>query len=391
MKAATLVSLVAAGTLVLAGCSTMTKWFGGRSGDALKPAELTPITASAAPQRMWSVRVGGGEGLLGARQAPAVMDGRVFAAAIEGGITALDLQSGQQAWHYGSDLRLSGGPGAGEGLVVAGGLEGDVVALDAGTGAERWTAKVGNEVLAAPVVGQGVVLVRSIDGRVTAFDADDGDRLWFWERQTPTLSVRGSGSPLLGPGLLFVGSDDGTLSAISLADGRLLWEQIVAAPEGRTELDRMADIDGTPVLDGTTIYATSYKGRTMALDGPSGRPLWAHDAGGPGAVGVGGDKIVVTDPKGTVWGLDKATGTAMWQQDALARRNVTAPAVQGDYAVVGDYEGYLHWLRLGDGAFAARVDAAGEPIRATPVAVDGILLVQSTGGELSAWRIGAAP
>ena len=383
--------LVAAGILLLAGCSTIGGWFGGRSGDALKPAELSSFAATAAPQRLWSVDVGSGEDELGARQAPAVDGGRVFAAAVEGGVTALDLQSGQAVWHHDSELRLSGGPGAGEGLVVAGSLEGDVVALDAATGAQRWTAKVGNEILAAPVIGQGVVLVRSIDGRVTAFDADDGNRLWFWERETPSLSVRGSGSPLLGPGLLFVGSDDGTLSAISLADGRLLWEQTVAAPEGRTELDRMADIDGTPALEGTTIYATSYKGRTMAVDGPSGRPLWAHGAGGPGEVALGLDKVAVTSRDGTVWGLDKATGTAMWQQDGLLRRNVSAPAVQGEYAVVGDYEGYLHWLRLGDGAFAARVDAAGDPIRATPVVADGILLVQSTGGEVSAWRIGAAP
>lgn len=383
--------LVAAGILLLAGCSTIGGWFGGRSNDALKPAELSSFAATAAPQRLWSVDVGSGEDELGARQAPAVDGGRVFAAAVEGGVTALDLQSGQAVWHHDSELRLSGGPGAGEGLVVAGSLEGDVVALDAATGAQRWTAKVGNEILAAPVIGQGVVLVRSIDGRVTAFDADDGNRLWFWERETPSLSVRGSGSPLLGPGLLFVGSDDGTLSAISLADGRLLWEQTVAAPEGRTELDRMADIDGTPALEGTTIYATSYKGRTMAVDGPSGRPLWAHGAGGPGEVALGLDKVAVTSRDGTVWGLDKATGTAMWQQDGLLRRNVSAPAVQGEYAVVGDYEGYLHWLRLGDGAFAARVDAAGDPIRATPVVADGILLVQSTGGEVSAWRIGAAP
>lgn len=387
---ASVVVLVAA-MLALGGCSTIKGWFGGKSTDALKPAELTSFTATATPQRLWSVTVGGGEDRLGARQAPSVAGGRVFAAAVEGGVTALDLQTGQSLWHYPSELRLAGGPGVGDGLVVAGGLEGDVVALDAGTGALRWTAKVGNEVLAAPVIGQGVVLVRSIDGRVTAFDANNGNRLWFWERETPALSVRGSGSPLLGPGLLFVGSDDGTLSAISLSDGRLLWEQTVAAPEGRSELDRMADIDGTPALEGTTIYATSYKGRTMAIDGPSGRPLWAHDSGGPGSVGIGPDKVVVTDPKGTVWGLDKATGTAMWQQDALARRNVTAPAVQGDYAVVGDYEGYLHWLRLGDGAFAARTKASGNAIRATPVVVDGILLAQSTDGQLSAWRIGEAP
>lgn len=385
------VVLLVAGMLALGGCSTLRGWFGGKSDGTLQPAELTPITQQVSVQRMWSVRVGGGEGSLGARQAPAVSGARVFAAAVEGGVVALDLETGRQVWHHDSDLPLSGGPGVGDGLVAVGSLEGDVVALDAETGALRWTAEVGNEILAAPVIGQGVVLVRSIDGRLTAFAADTGNRLWFWERETPMLSVRGIGAPLLAPGFAFAGSDDGTLSALSITDGRLLWEQTIAAPEGRTELDRMADIDGAPVLDGTTVYVTSYKGRTMAIEGPSGQPLWAHDAGGPGVVAVGPDKVVVTDPQGTVWGLDKATGTAMWQQAALARRNVSAPAVQGDYAVVGDYEGYLHWLRLGDGAFAARVDAAGDPIRAAPVVADGVLLAQSTGGELSAWRLGAAP
>lgn len=374
--------------VALGGCSTVKGWFGGKRGETLKPAELTEFAPSAKAQKLWSARAGKGEGLLGARQGPAVADGHVYAAAVEGGVRAFDLQTGAALWQHESELPLSGGPGVGDGLVAVGSLEGDVLALDAATGAQKWTAKVGSEVVAAPTIGQGLVLVRSNDGRVTAFDAASGERRWFWERETPTLSVRGNGSPLLGPGLAFVGNDDGTLSALALADGRLLWEQTVAAAEGRSELDRMADIDGTPVLDGTVLFATSYKKQTMAIDGPSGRPLWAHDAGGPGHAAVSANRVVVTDPDGTVWGLDKASGAALWQQAALARRNVTAPTLQGDYAVVGDYEGYLHWLKLDDGAFAARVDAAGDAIRAAPVVADGILVVQSTGGELSAWRLG---
>ena len=382
-RAAVLLACVVA----LAGCSTIKGWFGGKSSAALKPAELTDFTATAKPSRLWSIDLGEGEGVLGSRQGPAIVDGRIYAAALEGGISAIDLQTGNRVWHYETELPVSSGPGAGEGVVAFGSLEGDVVALDASSGAQRWTAKVGNEVLAAPTVGQGVVLVRSVDGRVTAFDAASGERRWFWERETPSLAVRGNGSPLLGPGIVFIGNDDGTLASIALADGRLLWEQTVAAADGRSELDRMADIDGTPVLDDVTLYATSYKNQTMAIDGPSGRPIWTHDAGGPGRAAVASDRVVVSDAAGTVWGLDKATGAALWQQAALARRNVTGPAIQGDYAVVGDLEGYLHWLRLSDGAFAARVDAAGDAIRATPVVVDGILVVQDTGGGLSAWRV----
>ena len=245
----------------------------------------------------------------------------------------------------------------------------------------------GTEVLAAPAVGQGMVLVRSIDGRVTAFDESTGERRWFWEKETPTLAVRGNSAPALAPGFVFVGNDDGTLSALSLSGGRLLWEQIVASAEGRTELDRMADIDGTPALDGTSVFASSYKKQTMAIDGPSGRPMWVHDAGGVGNVGVSPGLVVVSDPQGIVWGLDKSNGSAMWKQAAFERRDLSGVAVQGDYAVVGDFDGYLHWLRLSDGAIAARVRASKDMIRAAPVVADGVLVVQGTGGELSAWRV----
>ena len=381
------VAVLVACVVALAGCSTIKGWFGGKSGAALKPAELTDFTPTAKAERLWSLDLGEGEGLLGSRQGPAIADGRVYTAVREGGVSAIDLQTGKRAWNFETELPLSSGPGVGDGVVAVGSLEGDVIALDAATGAQKWTAKVGNEVLAAPAVGQGFVLVRSVGGRVTAFSAATGERRWFWEREAPALAVRGNGSPVLGPGLLFVGNDDGTLVALSLADGRLLWDQTIAAAEGRSELDRMADVDGAPVLDDVTLYATSYKKQTMAIDGPSGRPLWSHDAGGPGRAAVAADRVVVTDAAGTVWGLDKATGAALWQQAALARRNVTGPAIQGDYAVVGDLEGYLHWLRLSDGAFAARAGFDGEAIRAAPVVADGILVVQDTGGALAAWRV----
>jgi len=385
--------LLLAAAVALGGCSTMKGWFTGKNSKLLQPAPLTDFTPTAKADRVWAVSVGDGEGRLGARQGPAVADGRVYAAGTDG-VGAWDLQTGKQVWYHGDKkdkdghrLRLAGSPGVGDGLVVVGGLEGDVLALDAATGDVRWQAKVGTEVLAAPAVGQGMVLVRSIDGRVTAFDASSGERRWFWEKETPSLTVRGNGSPLLVPGGALIGNDDGTLSALSLANGGQLWEQMVSTGEGRSELDRMADVDGTPVLDGATLYATSYKGQTLAVDGPSGRPLWSHDSGGAGSVGVASDRVVVSDPRGTVWALAKTDGSALWQQAALARRNLSGAVVQGNYAVVGDIEGYLHWLRLEDGAFAARARAAGDAIRGQPVVADGLLVVQDTGGGLSAWRV----
>jgi len=376
--------------VALGGCTTVKGWFDGKKDDGkpTEPMALSEITASVTVSKLWSANVGKGEGRLGVRQGPVIADGRVYAAAMEGGVRALDLQTGKPVWSYRSKLRLSGGPGAGEGLVVVGGLDGEVIALDAATGVEKWQAKVNSEVIAAPAVGMGMVFVRGNDGRVTALDAANGERRWFWAHDVPLLSLRGNDAPVLGPGYLFVGNDDGTVTALAANDGHSLWEQAVAQPEGRTELDRMADVDGTPVLDQTTLYASSFRRQTIAIDAPSGRPTWTSEHGGAGRIGVGSDRLVVADSNGSVFGLDKAGGSALWQQPGLVRRNLTAPVVQGEYAVVGDFDGYLHWLKLDNGAFAARTRAGRDALRAAPVVADGVLVVQNVDGELSAFRLG---
>lgn len=373
---------------MLAGCSTVKGWFGSKDKEGEKPtdpAELVDFTASATVAKLWSANAGKGEGRIGLQQVPAVDGGRVYAAAVEGGVRAFDLQSGKPVWHYKSDLRLSGGPGAADGLVVVGTLNGQVIALDASTGAEKWTAKVPNEVIAAPTIGQGLVFVRSNDGRVSAFNAEDGERRWFWNHDLPNLTVRGNAPAVLGPGVLFVGNDDGTVSALATPDGRPLWTQAVGIPEGRTELDRMADVDGAPVLEGTTLFATSYKQETVAIEGPSGRPLWTRDKGGAGGLGVTSSVVVVSDPAGTVWALDKYSGSATWSNTTLARRSLTAPTIHGDFAVVGDYDGYLHWLKLDNGEQAARERVGGKVLRGKPVVADGILIVQDVDGGLTAF------
>jgi outer membrane protein assembly factor BamB len=388
-------ALVLACVVVLGGCSTVKGWFSSKEEKAAaKPTELADITTSVKVSKLWSVDAGDGEGKTGVRQGPAVADGHVYVAAIDGGVRSFDLQTGAQQWVYEPAevedkprVRLSGGPGAGGGLVAVGGLDGEVIVLDAASGTEKWKGKVGAEVIAAPVIADNLVFVRSNDGRVTAFDAATGARRWFWSRELPSLTVRGNDGILVGPGFVFVGNDDGTLVALSEQDGRLLWEQAVAQPEGRSELDRMADVDGTPVLDGTTIYATSYKNQTMAIDGPTGRPIWQRENGGAGRLGNGSDRVVVSDAGGTVWAIDKSTGGSLWSQPGLARRDLTGVAVQGDYAVVGDYDGYVHWLRLDNGQFAARMRVGGDAVKAAPLVVDGVLLVQNIDGEVTAFRL----
>jgi len=382
-----LIAATALAVALLSGCSTVQNLLDGRGKDRSKdPTPLVQITPSVTVSKLWGASLGKGEENLGVAQRPAIADGRVYAAAVEGGVSAFDLRSGQSVWRYASELPLTGGPGAGEGLVVVGSLEGDVVALDAATGAEKWKSKVANEVLVAPAVGGGMVFVHSNDGRVTALDAGTGERRWFYSADVPALTVRGNGAMTVGPGILFVGNDNGTLTALSMTDGGVVWTTPVAQPEGRSELERMADVDGPALLDNTTVYATSYKNHTVAIDGPSGQLIWDRENGGPRGLGLSNSAVVVTDPTGKVWGLDKNTGSSLWQQDGLAYRSTSAPAVQGDYAVVGDLEGMLHWLRLSDGAFAAR-SSVGGGITGQPAVADGILVVQTTDGQLAAFAL----
>lgn len=383
--------------VALSGCSTVKGWFAGKDAEAKKaqePAELVKFEPTVQVDRVWSTNLGKGEKRIGVRQGPVVADGRVYAAAITGGVHALDLQTGKTVWTYEPakvkkqpKLRLSGGPGVGEGLVVIGTLDGQVIALDANDGTEKWRAKVPGEVISAPAVGQGIVFVRSNDGRVTAFDAGNGTQKWFNPRELPALTVRGNAPVVAGPGVLFIGNDDGSVAALAMQDGRTVWDQMVANGEGRTELERMSDVDGAPVLEGNTLFVSSFKNQTMAIEGPTGRPLWARDHGGAGGLALTSGNVFVTDNKGGVFGLDKASGTAMWSQTGLARRSLTGPVVQGDYVVVGDYKGYLHWLRTDNGEFAGRAKSGGDALLAQPVVADGILLVQNVDGKLTAFRL----
>ncbi len=381
---------LAVGTLavaLLSGCSSVKNLFSSKSKDKTgEPTELVDITPSVSVKALWTATVGKGEDTLGIGQHPVVVDGRVFAAAVEGGVSALDLQTGQQAWRYDSKLALSGGPGAGEGLVVVGSLEGDVIALDAADGHEKWKAKLNNEILSAPVVSGGMVFVHSNDGRLTAFDAASGERRWFYAGDMPALTVRGNASVTMGPGIVFLAGDNGSVTALNAQNGNVMWSTPVAEPDGRSELERMVDVDAAPALEGTALFASSYKNHTVAIDGPSGQVLWESDRGGARGVGLSNSAVVITDRDGNVVGLDKNTGGSLWQQDGLRNRKVTAPAVQGDYAVVGDYKGVLHWIRLNDGAFAAR-SKLGDAVSGRPVVSGEIVVVQSSDGKLAAYAL----
>ncbi len=370
---------------LLGGC----KWIGSRSKseNVDPPAELVDLAASVPVDSLWSASTGDGEGRLLLRQRPALADGRVYTADPAGDVRAFDAASGRVLWRLDTGLRLSGGPGHGEDTLVIGSLDGEVLAINPDSGSERWRARVSSEVVSAPAVGQGVAVVRSLDGRVFGFSITDGSRRWVYDRGLPSLTLRGSSAPVIQGRNVYVGYDSGEVVALALADGSQQWEQRVAEAEGRSELDRMVDIDGELVVTPGELYAVSYKGEIMAMDPASGRPLWTRDVASFTGLSLDGDRLLLSDVRGTVWALDRRSGAAMWRQDGLAHRWLTTPAVHGDYAVVGDFDGYLHWLRLDNGELAARTRLGRKAIRATPQVADGVLHAVTSDGKLAAFRL----
>ncbi|MBS0461911.1 MAG: outer membrane protein assembly factor BamB [Proteobacteria bacterium] len=387
-------ALIATAFATLVGCTTIKGWVNkvGGGDNAHQPTPLTAITPSIRVQKLWTRSVGKGERLLGLRDHPAIDGNRVYAIEPYGpNILALDLGSGREVWKTHSKYRFTGGPAAGAGVVVAGSVNGDVLAYAADTGAERWHANVSSEVISAPLIAGDEVIVRSGDGHVAAFGLADGQKRWAYERNMPSLILRGNAAPVLGPnGLVYLGYADGTLVALRAADGVKAWEQVVAQPEGRSDIDRLADIDGHIVVDPDAVFAASYKGKVGAYNPETGQPGWTHSLVAYGGLARSGGSVFVSDASGTVWALDRATGTGLWKQDKLAWRWLSTPAVQDGYVVVGDLQGYLHWLAPDTGAIVARERIGGnkDAIRGTPqVSADGILVAMTAGGKLAAFKI----
>lgn len=391
MRAVVLRTLVVLLSITLiSGCGTMRKLFGkSKNADLDEPAALVALEKPLKIELLWSQSIGKGEGKLWNRQAPAVAEGRVYASGLQGRVSAYDADSGKQLWRVDTDLPLSGGPGVGAGRVVLGSLEGDVIALDADSGAEIWRARVSSEVIAAPLVAQGFAVVRSNDGRVFGFALGDGKRSWVFDRGLPPLTVRGNATPVQAHDGVVIGYEDGMVVTLRITDGTPIWEQAVANPDGRNELERLADVDGDIQVGLREVYAQSVKGEVMAIDLASGRPLWNRDIRGYTGLALLGDKVVAADASGVITALDRASGAGMWRQDALINRWVTSPAaVSGTYVVVGDIEGYLHWFDGATGAAVGRVHVAGDPIRATPqVSAEGVVYALTTDGKLSAYRV----
>jgi outer membrane protein assembly factor BamB len=387
-RALILLSLSFLITLV-AGCSTIKSIFSMSSKDNIEPPkELTVFAPTARVQRLWHASIGKGAQKSGVAISPAVVDGRVYACSTNGNLEALDAVSGKSLWRLSNKFRYSGGPTVVGDLLAVGTLDGEVQLLNARDGSERWHVAVTSEVISAPAIGDGIVVVRAHDGHIFGLDAQTGARKWTYDRSSmPLLSLRGNSAPILKQGVIFDGADNGKVVALRSSDGALLWEQALSTNEGRSEIERIADVDGIVTVDSGVVYAVGYRGQVAALVAQSGRSLWTRDMSSFTGVSASTTQLYISDADSDVWALDKRTGTPNWKQDAFEHRWLSPATTHGDYIVFGDLEGYVHWLTASDGTLAARERLSKDAIQAAPVVVEDVAYVSSSDGELAAFRI----
>jgi len=370
-------------SLLLGGCATISDaidTINPFSSSTPKMAPLLPLTATAEVHSVWSVNVGkAGDYTF----TPSVVGSSVYVASKDGTVTK--LEDGKLVWKVSAGQSLSAGVGANGRLVVVATSKGDVLAFSTEDGKSLWPTKVSSEVLAAPVVGDEGVAVKSGDNRVHLLDAGDGGKKWVYQRSTPPLSVRSTGGPVFADRYLFVGYPGGKLVALSVQNGAPVWEGAVALPKGATELDRVADVVASPVVDGRLICAVAFQGRVACFDmGQGGAMTWSRDLSSVTGLAMDSRYIFISDDKGVVYALDRQSGSSLWKQDKLKNRRLSAPIVTRGLVAVADAEGIVHFMSREDGSFAARQKTDGTPVRAPLQMLGTAVLVQTTGGYVSA-------
>jgi len=378
----------------LSGCATLTDMTDS-VGDLFKnsdnsepPAELTEYQPEVKLEIVWDESDGVGTDELDVNLVPAVADGRIIIADREGLIQARSLLDGELFWEVETDLPISSGPVIDNDLLFIGTSKADVLALNTATGEAVWKQGVSSEVLALPVIANDTVIIRCADGKDIALNRIDGKKIWMVEHNMPALTIRGEGAPVVVDDNVIIGYANGKLIALSLFDGAFIWETSIAIPRGRSEVERLTDINGTPVFKDDIIFVGSYKSGINAVTPVDGDVLWVNEsiAANQGLT-VDDSYLYLNDASSDVWQLDQRNGASYWKQSDLHQRQLSIPVVFGDYVVVGDFEGYLHWLSKIDGRLLGRIEITDEPIVAQPIVIDNVLYVYASDGTLAAVKI----
>ena len=364
------------------------EWFG--DDEVNPPKELVEIAEEVRLRRLWSVNVGNGQGDNYTRIIPAVDRGVVYAASENGTVVAVDLSSGDVIWRERlDDVTLTGGVGAGGGLVAVGTRDAEVVALDQQDGSVRWITPVTSEVVAAPTTNGDIVVVQTVDDKVAGLEASNGERRWIYESTQPALTLRGTSRPVItSAGSVIAGFSNGTLVSVSASDGVWRWEERIAVPEGRYDIERVIDVDGDLLVDGSRILASSYQGNLMALDILTGRIVWGLEGTSSyHGLARGFGNLYYSDDESLVVAIRDNSEDVVWRNEDLQFRQITAPTAITNYVAVADFEGYIHLLSQIDGRIVGRVRVDSDGVRSNLINSNGRLIAYGNSGTLAAYSI----
>lgn len=319
-----------------------------------QPTELTPFRSEQYLQVSWLASTGAGVEEQYVFLHPLILKEVAVTSSRDGVINIIDIKTGDFIDDIKLDTTVSAGVSGDEDVWLVATRDAHVIAIDANQRVERWRTRVPSEVLARPVIHGDTVVVRTIDGKLLSLSLESGKIRWQYQRAIPDLTLRGTSEPVIARDRIFAGLADGRLIAISPDNGEVVWDVALTVPTGRSEIQRLVDIDGDVELYGRVLYAASFQGRVAAIDVDRGQFLWARDFSTHTGVVLDEKTLYSSDENGNIWALDRLNGATIWKQDKLAYRNLTRPTIIGEYLAVGDFEGYVHLLSKHDGRFIAR-------------------------------------
>jgi outer membrane protein assembly factor BamB len=357
--------------LLLAACAG--------TDNAPKPTPLKPLASKVRVETNWKASVSKADLY---HFAPDTTGGVIYAAGIKG-MAGFDPSNGHETVRIKTDKELSGGVGAQNGVLVAGTIKGVVYAYST-DGSLKWKARVSSEVITPPALGEGIAVLRSVDGRIWGLDLNDGKVRWQYPRAQPSLILRNYAPVSISDGVVYAGLAGGRIAALSLAEGRVLWDSQIAQAKGASELERVTDVTSTPVADRGEVCAVAYQGKVACFAVNNGSQLWSREISSYAGLAVDKDNVYVTDEDGNVQAFDRSGGRSVWKQAGLYGRHVSTPAVYNGNVVVGDFEGYVHFLSPVDGSFVARQSTDKSSIVAAPRVIANQLVVQTQDGDLYA-------
>lgn len=366
-------------SLLLVACSN--------DDDILPPSPLPDFDPTVQIKELWDYEIDDGIEDRFLLLRPAITERYVYVASYDGEVAKLDRAEGDELWEIDTEQRITGGVDAGYGVVVYGTAEGEAVALSEDSGERLWLTRLTGQVLAVPAVGPTVVIFQTYDGRLHALNRDTGAVEWVYDTLVPTLTLRGESSPVQIGNIVLAGFANGKLVALDTNTGFVGWERTVSESRGRSELERLNDLDGRFWISRTVVYAVNFQGSLVALDVRNGQPLWSRDMSSYAGVSEFLDQVYVVDEDSNIYGLDAVNGAQVWHQELLKGRRLSAPTAYDRYVVVGDFAGYLHWMSYRDGAFLARVKVDGDGLWAPPIVKDNVVYVQGNSGEIAAYQV----